>query len=163
MIGLSHIQKRDIAMAARKAYLAWPGREAFEAINTDLTRSACFEAWRHVETGKAVGIQSLCECTQHHYGRVLAHFQELAGDAAAAAHTHGRDADNGRRIAHYKLEQALRERGLPLEYASKICRQQYRVALAEASTGVLWRINFTIRSRHQVAKPVAVSADENPF
>ena len=69
MAPLSNLQKRDIAIAARQAYDAWDGREAFELVNSETSRSACFDAWRHVEQGKAVGIQSLRESTQAHFER----------------------------------------------------------------------------------------------
>lgn len=164
--GLSHLQKRDIAVAARRAYDRWPEREAFEAINSEMSRSACFEAWRHVETGKAVGIQSLCECTQAHYGRALAHFQELAGERATATRTLARDEDNGRRIAMWQLNQALRERDLGRGYAIVICRTQYRCELDQASAGQLWRLIYTVRNRHKATvRPAKIAAPSNddPF
>ncbi len=164
--GLSLIQKRDIAIAARQAYDRWPEREAFEAINADRSKTACFDAWRHVETRKAVGIESLCECTQANYARVLAHFQRLGGQESVAQHTEARDQDNPRRIARWKLNQALQERGLSLEYASKMSRGQYRCTIDEASAGQLWRLIYTIRNRYKAtvrpAKIAAPSTDD-PF
>lgn len=164
--GLSLIQKRDIAIAARQAYDRWPEREAFEAINADQSKTACFEAWRHVETRKAVGIESLCECTQANYARVLAHFQRLAGQESVAKHTEAKDQDNPRRIAFWKLDQALRERGLGRGYAITICRSQYRCELTEASAGQLWRLIYTIRNRHKAtARPAKIAAPSknDPF
>jgi hypothetical protein len=171
MTGLSHQQKRDIAIAARRAYDAWPEREAFEAINSELSKTDCFNAWRHVETGKAtsagsgqaVGIQSLKDCTQAHWAPVLAHFQKLAGDAAGAQRTLVRDAGNGRRVARYKLGQALTERGLETGYAAAICRRQFRCALDDASEKQLWNIFYTVRNRRKVAVPAAATTDGNPF
>lgn len=185
--GLSNLQKRAIAIAARKAYDAWPEREAFEAINSELSKSDCFNAWRHVEQGKAtaaqrgetkdqgpetrdLGIQSLCEMTQAHYATVLAHFQALAGDGAAADRTRARDADNGRRIARYKLDEALRERGLTPGYVGAICRRQFRCELGDASAGQLWKLVYTVRNRRpapsqtngKTAAP-AGAPNENPF
>lgn len=156
--GLSNLQKRDIAIAARQAYQAWPEREAFEAINSELSRSACFEAWRHVEIGKATGgVQSLCECTQAHYARVLAHFQQLAGQTAAAEHTLARDQDNGRRIAMFKLTSALRERGLEASWVATICRSKFKCTLDRASESQLWKLFYDVRRRpiltHQVREP----------
>lgn len=161
MSPLSNLQKRDIAIAAHKAWLACPEREALLAVNSELSATAVEAAWRHVEQGKAVGVQSLRACTQAHYGRLLAHFQALAGETGAAAHTLARDADNDRRVALFKLRQALRERGLQESYAAAICRTQYRCALAEASPKQLWRLVFTIRSRK---KPLPQEpAGENPY
>lgn len=159
MTGLSLFQKREIAIAARRAYDAKQDREAFEAINSDLSRSACFEAWRHVEQGKAVGIQSLREMTQAHWAPVMAHFKRLAGDQAGADRTLARDADNGRRIARYKLDEALRERGLGEAYAASICRSQNRCELDHASEKQLWRILYTVRNRRPaLSAPAAVSS-----
>lgn len=169
MTGLSNLQKRDIAIAARQAYDAWPEREAFEAINVELSRSECFNAWRHVEQGKAAGIQSLREMTQAHYGRVLAHFQRLAGHEAVAQRTLVRDQDNPRRIARWKLDQALRERGLDAGYAAAICRRQYRCGLDEASERQLWRLVYTVRNRRPAtpapaaATPGNAQDDGDPF
>lgn len=161
MTGLSNLQKRDIAIAARRAYDTWSEREAFEAINAELSKSDCFNAWRHVEQGKACGgIQSLREMTQAHFGRVLAHFKALAGDSDGAARTLARDADNPRRIARFKLNQALRERGLELGYVIAICRRQFRCELDEASAGQLWKLVYTVRNRR---KPATAGANPNPF
>lgn len=170
MTGLSNLQKRDIAIAARRAYDANPDREAFEAINADLSKSDCFNAWRHVEQGVACGgIQSLREMTQAHYGRVLAHFKALAGDGDGAARTLARDADNPRRIARFKLDQALRERGLSLGYVIAICRRQFRCELDQANASQVWKLVYTVRNRRPaVAAPPALSpsngpANDNPF
>lgn len=165
MSPLSKIQKRDIAIAARKAYQAWPEREAFEAINSEqFSPTACFNEWRHVEQGKAVGVQSLRECDQSHYGRILAHFQRLAGDTAAATRTEGRDADNDRRIARWKLNQELQARGLETGYAVVICRQKFKCELDQASAGQLWKLVYDVRMRkkHRPAKP-AQEPGEVPF
>ena len=83
--------------------------------------------------------------------------------AAAAERTLARDADNDRRIARYKLDQALRERGLGESYAAAICRTQYRCSLAEASPRQLWRLVYTIRNRRRPARPAAQPAGEVPF
>lgn len=173
MAPLSNLQKREIAIVARRAYDAWSGREAFEAANPELSRTACFEAWRHVQIRAAVHVtESLRECTQAHYGTVLAHFKGLAGDAAGAQRTRVRDADNPRRIARYKLEEALRHAGLQLGYAYAICRTQNKCSLEEASAKQLWRLVFTVKNRRKhfagQPKPAVVAAaedqdDENPF
>lgn len=151
MTPLSNRQKADIAIAARAAYDVWPEREAFEAINSELSRTNCFEAWRHVEQGNACGVQSLRASTQAHYGRLMAHFQALAGHAEQAARTRGRDADNDRRIARFKLDEALRDRGLQTGYAAAICRAKYKCPLDEASAAQLWKLFFDIRGRRKSA------------
>jgi len=157
MTPLSILQKREIAQLARRAYDAWSEREAFEAINAEQSKTACFEAFRHVEQGKACGVQSLRACTQAHYGRLVAHFQAMGGNAAAATRTLVRDADNDRRIARYKLDHALQERGLREEYAAAICRRQYHCGLDGANARQLWSLVFTVRNRRKpAAAPVQV-------
>lgn len=177
MTGLSKEQKRLIAQLARQAYLAWPERAAFEAINSDLSLTACFAAWRHVEQGKATatgsgqacGIQSLRECTQAHYRPLKAHFENLLGQTDRASRTLAGEAGNSRRIAAHKLDQALRERDLAEGYAAAICRRQFRCALAEASEKQLWNLVFTIRNRRPSVtatarkSQLAAAPDGNPF
>lgn len=162
---LSNLQKREIAIAARKAYDVWAEREPYEAINSEISRTACFDAWRHVETGKAAGgIQSLCQLSQQHYGAVLAHFQALGGRQDAATRTLARDRDNGRRIARYKLGQALRERGLEVGYATAICHSKFKCALDDASENQLWKIFFDVRNRKRPAPKLSQSELKgNPF
>ena len=149
---LSDLQKREISIAARQAYAAWPEREAFAAINSEFSATARFDAWRRAEQDKAVGVSSLRACTQEHYGRLLGHFQALAGHAAAATRTLARDADNGRRIARYKLDQALRERGLEPGYAATICKAKFKCALQAATEKQLWKLVYDVRSRRPAPK-----------
>lgn len=162
---LTNDQKRIIGRLARAAYQAWPEREAFELINSELSKTACFEAWRHDQQGKACGVQHLRACTQDHYGRLKAHFQALAGDTAGATHTRGRDADNDRRIARFKLAENLRERGLTEAYAAAICRSKYKRSLDEATAAQLWKLVYDVRTRRKALPkaPVEDLDDGNPF
>lgn len=164
MIPLTNDQKAKIGQLARSAYLAWPEREGFEAINVGFSKTACYEAWRHDQQQKACGVALLRACTQAHYGRLKSHFQALGGDEAGAAHTRGRDADNDRRIARYKLAEALRERGLQEGYAASICWDKYKCALAEATAAQLWKLIFDVRSRRKKPTPaVQQQSDPDPF
>jgi hypothetical protein len=163
MSPLSIEQKRIIAQHARRAYERWSGREDFERANDGLSKTEMCNAWRHVQQGEAVGIQSLCECTQAHYNRLVAHFMALAGAPDAAMRTRARDFDNDRRIARYKLDEALRERGLREEYAAAICRRQYRCGLADANSHQVWRLVFTIRNRRPAVTEATASNKQDPF
>ncbi len=158
---LSNLQKREIAIAARRAYDARPDREEFELINSHLSRTACFEAWRHVENGKATGIQRSTAMTQDHYAAALAHFLKLAGDEPGAARVYERGQTNGKRVARWKLEEALRERGLQLGYAASICRAKYKRSLDDATEKQLWKLVFDVRSSKH--KPLPKKPSENPF
>lgn len=150
---LSNQQKGEIAKLARLAYDAWDQREEFELANPTLSRTACFEAWRRVEQGKAVGVQSLRLCTsEQHYLRLMAHFADLAGDGASALRLLLRHGEEPRIRAFFKLQAALAERGLDEGYAAAICQRQYKRPLGEASEKQLWNLFFTVRNRR---KPLA--------
>lgn len=147
---LSNQQKGDIAKLARQAYDAWEQRDEFELANPTLSRTACFEAWRHVEQGKAVGVQSLRLCTsEKHYLRLMAHFAKLLGESARALLLLLRHGEEPRIRAYFKLRQALAERGLAEDYAAAICRRQYKRPLGEASEKQLWNLFYTVRNRRK--------------
>lgn len=157
---LSKLQKRQIAIAATRAYEAWPEREAFEAINSDLSKTARFEAWRHVEQGKACGVQHMRQMAQEHFAAVLAHFQAIGGHDQAATRTRARGADNGRRIALYKVRQELAAKGLSEGYAAAICQAKYKCPLADASREQLWKIFFDLKNRRKAERQMR---DPDPF
>lgn len=147
---LSPRQKADIGKLATRAWRAWPGRAEFLAANPELSPSACFAAWRHVEQGKAVGKQSLLDCTSEcDFLRLCAHFLRIAREYDAANSAQLRAGTESRRIAEHKLREELRERGLAEEYAASICRRQFRCALREANAKQLWCLVFTIRNRRK--------------
>lgn len=165
MSPLTNEQKAIIGQLAHAAWLVCPDREALLECNGEMSATAVEKAWRHVEQGKAVGIQSLCECSQAHYGRLKAHFEQLGGRTAAAQRTAARDSDNDRRVARFKLDEALRERGLSTGYVVSICRRQNRCELDQATAKQLWRLVYTVRNRRKPARPAAAAkpAGEVPF
>jgi hypothetical protein len=144
---LSNTQKAEIGQLAAQAWQVWEGREGFLEANGELSKSACFSAWRHWQQGLACGRQSLRECTGDDYQLLRAHFLKLAGLEASARRAEERHISNPQRIAAYKLRQALAAAGLPEAYAGAICRRQYRCALADASERQLWCLVFTVRNR----------------
>lgn len=146
---LSNAQKAGIAMLARRAYAAWPGRAAFEQANHERSPSKCFEAWRRVEQGKAVGLPSLRLCLQDHFLPLRAHFGSLAGADGRALNDLMRHAEEPRIRARWKLQQALDERGLDENYAAAICRAQFKCALGDASEKQLWNLFFTVSKRRK--------------
>lgn len=152
---LSNDQKREVAKLARQAYNAWTGREAFEECNPELSRTACFEAWRHAETLKATRrTQSLRQCTsERDFKPLMAHFADLLGDSAGALRHLLRHAEEGRITIFFKLQHALAERGLDESYAAAICRRQYKCDLGDASEKQLLSLFFTVRNRRKVAAP----------
>lgn len=163
---LSNEQKATVARLARQAYDGWEGREGFEDANPGMSVSRCFECWRRVEQGKAVGVQSLTQCTNDDFLPLVAHFQNFRGDGATAVKTLLRHAEGARITPFFKLQQALAERGLNEAYAAAICRRQYKCELGDASEGQLWRLVYTIRNRRKVAqvkerKPAPKRVKEN--
>lgn len=147
---LSNEQKAEIAQLARKAYDAWNGREAFEDANPELSRSKCFEAWRRVQQGEAVGIQSLTLCTQDQFLPLRVHFKKMIPVSIPSAMRDALRAQEEPRIrARYKLQQALDERGLNESYAAAICLRQFKCELGQASEKQLWCLFFTIRNRRK--------------
>jgi hypothetical protein len=167
--GLTNLQKRDIAIAARQAYLAWDGREAYEAVNSGISKSECFKAWKHQEQGKAIALgvaqplgRSTCEMTQANWAPVLAHFRDLAGDRTGAQRVRERDQDNGRRIAMHKITGALKERELTLDWVATICRSKFKCTLDRASEKQLWILFYDVRKR-PVRNPVERVQGEVPF
>jgi hypothetical protein len=147
---LSLQQKAELCQLARKAYDRWPGREEFELANAELSMSRCFEAWRRVEQGKAMGgEQSLCNATQDDFLKVRAHFSSLLGCGETAMRDLLRNAEEPRIRARYKLQEALDQRGLDENYAGAICRNQFKCTLGEASEKQLWNIFFTVSKRRK--------------
>ncbi len=151
---LSKAQKAAIAMLARKAWALCPQRAALLEANRarGMSATAIFEAWRHVEQGKACGKQSLRQCTsEQDYLKLRAHFEALIGRYGRALRTLLRHAEEPRLVARHKLEEACRERGLSLAYPASICRRQYRCGLDDATEQQLWRLVFTVRNRRRKA------------
>ena len=115
-------------------------------------------AWRREQQALAVGISSLCSCTQTHYGALKAHFQALAGKLDRALDTHLHHQANAKRQAYYLVLDACRRGGLHPGYANAICKRQYRCELSEASEPQLKRILYTVRNRANAKTNKAVKA-----
>ena len=73
---LTFIHKKIICDIAREAYDVWPAREEFERAHSAPGLHA-FNAWRHAEQLKAVGLQSLTICTEDQYLELQRHFMRL--------------------------------------------------------------------------------------
>ncbi|BET67190.1 hypothetical protein ASA1KI_21080 [Opitutales bacterium ASA1] len=173
---LSNRQKAEICRLAREAWELHPEiREPLLECNLEtMSATEIFNAWRHVEQGKACGKQSLCRSTsEEDYLKCRAHFEALCGREARAQRTIARHATEPRLVARWKLERECEAQGLSIEYAAKICRTQYRISLDDASEKQLWRLFYTVRNRGHAksakeakAKPEpvgATGANDNPF
>lgn len=162
-----------------KASICIKAREAYDKADTTLD----FETWRRHEQFIAVtsanplvdrtSRMSLRDCTQRDKLKLIAHFQDLAGEPGRALTTHMVDEVKDSAIAMRKLEAECAARGLNISYPAKICLKQNKCALEDASPNQLWRLVFTVRNRkkkvshneregHDVA-PVSASRPEDPF
>lgn len=134
---LTRRQKMELCVAARAAHRRMGG-------------GAPADVWRRAEAVKAAGCR-VSEATQNEYLRLLAHFQDLAGDSGRALETELRSAEEPRRVALRKLRLECAARGLSMGYPEAICRRQYKCGLDEAAPNQLWRLVFTVRNRRKKA------------
>jgi hypothetical protein len=132
----------------QKARICILARQAHDKLDTYVP----FEDWRQMEQFNAVGKDSLCDCIQSDYLRLVGHFQHLAGDGRRASRTAAADAFTDRRIAFHKLEAECAARGLELSYPGSICRKQFKCGLDEANSKQLWNLVFTVRNRRKAVK-----------
>jgi hypothetical protein len=141
-----------------KARICIKAREAFDKADTRQD----FETWRRHEQFIAVtganplldrtSRLSLRDCTQRDVLKLVAHFEDLAGQPGRAIDAHMRDEMKDSSIAMRKLEVECAERGLDLSYPAKICQKQYKCALEDAAPNQLWRLVFTVRNRRKVRR-----------
>lgn len=155
----------------QKAALCILAREAFEHLFGVVPDSqATLDAWRHEETRKAIGIDSLRFAGQEHYPPLLAHFLNLKGESGKAFNVTLSHQTSGRDLAWAKLQGALRDKNLPEAYAAAICQRQNQCTLDRATEKQLWRLVFTIINRGNAAKRKAnhqgtktPSHEEDPY
>lgn len=148
-----------------KAQICIEARKAWDSVKEQGSHGAGFREWRRREQFKAVGIESLRHCSKRHLLKLIAHFQDLAGEPGRAVNTHMRDEVKDSAIAMRKLEAECAARGIQISYPAKICAKQYKCALEDASPNQLWRLVFTVRNRRvKVASPPrGVPPMEMPF
>lgn len=151
-------QIREVCIAARKAFDGWEGREEWLDRNHHLSRTAAFDAWRHLETAKVTGgEQSLRHCiSEHHYLRLLAHFADIAGEGGVALKALLRHGEEPRIRVFFKLQHMLAEKGLDEGYAAHIARCKFKRPLGDCTEKMLWALFFDVKARP--AKPVAKPA-----
>jgi hypothetical protein len=133
---LSKEQKARLSMLARKAAEVQRVSGGYKAV----------DAWRHEISIRACGVR-ISEATQAHWADLKSAFEDLGGRPEKAFSTQMRAGDNKRRVAMWKLTQALNAKGLAPEYAGKICRAQFKCQLEEASAKQLWCLFYTVTNR----------------
>lgn len=131
---LSAKQKQRLAILAREA-----------AVKCGISQHEADE-WRREQSILACGVR-ITEATQKNWADLKSRFEDLAGKVEKAFQTQMREGDNKRRVAMWKLTQALAAKGLQPEYAGAICRAQFKCQLSEASAKQLWCLFYTITNR----------------
>lgn len=135
---LTNYQKGRLSMLARKASVKC-GISSHEETE-----------WRREQSILACGCR-ISEATQAHWADLKSRFQDLAGEVEKAFQTQMREGDNKRRVAMWKLTQALNAKGLQTTYAAAICRAQFKCALEDASAKQLWCLFYTVTNRKKSA------------
>jgi hypothetical protein len=133
---LTKEQKMRLSILARKA--AWEQKQGLDNKQLD--------AWRQEVSIRACGVR-ISEASQCHWADLKSAFEDLAGAPEQAFETQLRDVDNKRRVALWKLNQVLTEKGLAPEYAGAICKTQFKCALEDASAKQLWCLFYTVKNR----------------
>lgn len=161
---LSNKQKAYLAQLAREAFArqcAEASREEGAVLEGGIFVNAFlndFEEWRHEQVARACDKLGLRCCTQDDYGAVKGHFLAMLGREGQALKAMVRGDGNPKRVADYKLNEALREAGLARGYAEAICRNMFGVGLAEAGVKQVWKVFYTVRNRMKARKPVSQKA-----
>jgi len=141
---LTNIQKRILSQLARRAF----NRELAMARGRGEKLADLNEvAFRHQHVAQACGKLGLRCCSQDDYGAVKAHFLDLLGEHTAAFTAVHHGEGNARRVAEYKLIEACKITGLGLPYAARICANQFKCELDDATEKQLWCLTFTIKNR----------------
>ena len=135
---LTNEQKARLSILARKAAEVQRVAGGYKAV----------DAWRHEISIKACGVR-ISEATQSHWADLKSAFEDLGGRPEKAFHTQMREGDNKRRIALWKLTQALAAKGLHPGYAAAICRAQFKCSLEDASAKQLWCLFYTVTNRRK--------------
>lgn len=136
MSALTNEQKRRLAGMFRAAWEKDPEADGIDA-----------DHYRREQVAAAVGKDGLRCCTQLDYARLMAHALHLVGEDGAALEWHLRAETEPKRQAEAVLQRELGRAGLKLEYASAICRRQYRCEIADASPKQIWGLVYTVRNR----------------
>ncbi len=141
---LDNRQKRILSQLARRAF----NRELALARGRGEKLADLNEAeFRHQHVATACGKLGLRCCSQDDYGAVKAHFLDLLGEHGAAFKAVHHGEGNARRVAEFKLVQTCEVAGLALTYAAKICQNQFKCSLEDATEKQLWCLTFTVKNR----------------
>ena len=139
---LSREQKRDLVLAARRAYAKLQGQG--QALPD-------FEEWRHQQQILTVERESLTTCHNEDYLFLLAHYQSLCGYKQAAERSIVRATVEPRIWAMNKFSEECEAAAdvLPQarQYAAGFLRNSRGVELDDASAKQIWHAIYIIRRR----------------
>jgi hypothetical protein len=143
---LTNEQKRILSQLANRAF----AREAALARGrgeTPDTSAKAADDFRRQQVARACGKLGLRCCSQDDYGAVKGHFLDLLGEADKAFQAVHHGEGNARRVAEFKLVQALEAAGLDIGYVAKICWHMFKCPLDDASAEQIWKLTFTVKNR----------------
>lgn len=139
---LSDAQKRNICLLARAAWerAGKPGfADQVGPAEVALSQTEAFTLWRHRQTFRAVGRESLKACTQREYPAVMAHFAQDAGMSGEARYWLGRMVGDETRQARGVLNRAILQAsdviGNPRGYVASIAASRFRTTDLESLSG----------------------------
>jgi hypothetical protein len=135
---LTKKQKRILSQLARRAHVRTGAAAAGDNV----------DEWRRAQAVE-VCTRRISEARQQDYLLLHAHFADLAGESGVAFESLMRVSTNDKRVALYKLGEALRGAELPESYAAAICRHQFRCEISQAGAKQVWNLVYTIRNRGQ--------------
>ncbi len=136
-VPLANVQKAELSILAR---------EAFEQRGGECKLGPA-DDWRRDQVHIATGKHGLTACEQRDYLSIKAHFLALKGDTGRAMNAHLASEAEPRRIAAFKLMEAIKANNLTLGYAEAISRRQFKHTVAECSAKQLWNLTYTINNR----------------
>jgi hypothetical protein len=162
---LTNDQKRILSQLARRAFnklrAQAKGRgEVFpveHAMHGEPTDPAlwCEETFRHEHVARACHKQGLRCCSQDDYAVVKAHFLHLLGEDGQAVRTLVSGGANEKRVADFKLNEAMRAGGFSQNYVETIARRQFHACVADLSAKQTWNLVYTLRNRAAAKKRAA--------
>lgn len=144
---LNRRQKAMLCMAARRAFDLQQNMRLI-AVDAD------YDAWRHREQVRAIGVSSLRAARQRHYRPMLSHWLDLQGRPMRAMFCRLRGALDADSQARAKLEQECRAAAEffgtaddARRYAAGFLRNKRHTDIGEAHARDLWHATFILRRR----------------
>jgi len=145
---LSKTQKRDLSKLATRAWRLENAKARGRGEKPD-TSTAAATAYRHEQVAKAVNKAGLTCCSQADFLPLIAHFEDILGNSGRALNAHMQSQTDSLRRVQWLLNSEIAKARLTTAYAAKICIDQNKCTLDNASEAQLWRLVYTIRNRRK--------------